>query len=466
MHNQASRFSIWRAATVLMGALLMTWPALFNRYPLLYPDSMTYVGDGRLVARALFLHKLSDYYGMRSFIYSLGILPFHCNATLWPVVALQALLTGYVLWLAVRSILPRHTVWCYFVVCVLLSLLTSLSWFVSLIMPDILCPLLCLCIFLLVFARETLTRAERLAVILIAWWAVTSHTTHLLLAAGAVVLLALLLVLRRQSARRLWKGAGELVIIILVAASAQMALHGYLYGAPSLDGDRPPYLMARVIADGPGRWYLEQHCGDVKFAICSRVHDLPDNSDDFIWADGGIWRSASDEIRKRLRQEELPFVLATLRTYPREQISKSAANFWEQLTTFGFELDANDWVLKEFESVLPGERARYLQSRLARGAIPFDFFVSVQNWTVIASLGVIGLFIFSLWRHRSPRLVGLGAVIVFTVLANAFVTGTLSMVEDRYQSRVIWLLPFLACILALNWLDRWNRRNREQKGET
>jgi hypothetical protein len=231
----------------------MTWPALFNRYPLLYPDSMTYLGDGRLVARALFLHELSDYYGMRSFIYSLGILPFHWNLTQWPVVALHALLTGFVVWLVVRSILSRQTVWCYLVLGALLSLLTSLSWFVSLIMPDTHGPVLYLCIYLLVFARETLSRVERLVVILIAWWAVASHATHLMLAAGMCVLLASLLVLRHQSTRRRLRAVGEVALIVLLAAAAQLALHAYLYGEPSLNGPRPTFLMARVIADGHGR---------------------------------------------------------------------------------------------------------------------------------------------------------------------------------------------------------------------
>jgi hypothetical protein len=44
-------------------------------------------------------------------------------------------------------------------------------------------------------------------------------------------------------------------------------------------------------------------------------------------------------------------------------------------------------------------------------------------------------------------------VIVSTVVANAFVTGILSMVENRFQSRVIWLLPLLAGILVLDWFD-------------
>src|ERR1017187_814746 len=77
---------------VLLGALLLAWPAFYNGFPLLYPDSMTYLGDGPVVARALFLHQFSDYYGMRSFFYSLGILPLHWNLTPWPIVALQCLL--------------------------------------------------------------------------------------------------------------------------------------------------------------------------------------------------------------------------------------------------------------------------------------------------------------------------------------------------------------------------------------
>jgi hypothetical protein len=460
VHKETVRFLVWRAAAVLVGAFLMTWPALFNRYPLLYPDSMTYIGDGRIVARAVFLHKLSEYYGFRSFIYSLGIYPFHWTVTLWPVVALQAFLTSYVIWLVVRSLLPRQTVWCFLILCVLLSMLTSMSWFASEIMPDILGPVLYLCIFLLAFARETLSRVERWAVILITWWGVTSHATHFVLAVGLCVFFALMWIFRRKSMHVRLRAVGELAMIILFAAGAQVALHTYLYGEPSLNGERPPFLMARVIADGPGRWYLEQNCGQVKFAICDYVHNLPTDSDEFIWGENGVWQSASDEAANRLRQEEVPFVLATLRAYPRAQISKSLANFWEQLKTFGFELDANDWVLKEFDNVLPGGRAHYLQSRQARDAIPFDFFVAVQYCAVIASLAVIGVFTFLIWRRRTPRIVGLGMVILLTVVANAFVTGALSTVEDRYQSRVIWLLPFLAIVLALDW--RNHRRSAEQ----
>lgn len=433
----------------------MTWPALYNRYPVLYPDSMSYLAGGRVVARAIFLHKFSTGYGGRSLIYSLGILPAHWNVTPWPVVALNALLTAYLVWLVVRSILPRKTLMSYFALLVPLSLFTSLSWFVSLIMPDILGPVLYLSIYLLVFAGETLSQRERLALVLIAGWAIASHATHLILASGLCVLLVPVLILQRQSFRR-WLGAiSRVAMIILVVAGSQMALHRYLYGSLSLNGKRPPFLMARVIVDGPGRWYLQQRCGEVKLTICDHVHEIRDDisTDDFLWERNGIWQSASAVTREQLSAEEAPFVLATLRTYPRAELAIAAGNFWEQLRTFalwGFGPDP--WISEEFERALPGARSRYLQTRQAQGALPGEFSTTAQNWMVTAALGLIGSLTTYRWRHLSPRLIGLTATIFSITVGNAFVTGVFSNVEDRYQSRVIWLIPMLAGLFVLEWL--------------
>jgi len=450
-----SRFSLGHVAAVCAGALLLAWPAMYNRYPLFYPDSITYLGDARVVARALFLHQLSEYYGMRSQIYSLGILPWHWNVTPWPVVAFQSLLTAYVLWLVMRSIVPRQTAKRYLVLLALLSLFTSLSWYSSLIMPDILGPVLYLCIYLLVFARDSLTRTDHVALFLIAWWAVASHATHLMLASGLCALLVLLLVLRRPFMQARWKAMGEVALIVVLAAAAQLALNDYLYGEPSLNGDRPPFLMARIIADGPGRWYLEQHCPEVKFAICDHVHDLPSDPDVFLWGANGIWQNTDDESAQRLTQEEMPFVLATLRAYPRQQLTRSAIAFWQQLAAFGlYDLDASDVFSDEYDSVFPGERPHYLRSRQAQNTLPLEFFTSVGNWAIIVSILMICALAPFLWRKRSARLVGLTVVILSTVIANALVTGPLSLVEDRFQSRVIWLLPFLAGLFVMVWLDR------------
>jgi hypothetical protein len=434
---------------VLAGALLMIWPALYNGFPLLYPDSMTYLGDGPVLARKIFLHQSSNYYGMRSFFYSLGILPFHWNVIAWPIIVAQAILTAYVLWLVVRSILPRQTATCYLVLITGLSLLTSLSWYVSIIMPDILGPALYLAFYLLVFARETLSRAERLTIGGIACWAVTAHATHMILAVALYVVLILVLLLQRRSMPRIAKAATEMGAILAVAGVAQLALYGYIYGKPSLNGERPPYLMARLVADGTGSNFLQQHCGELQWTICSRLQNLTGDADHFLWDSDGGWGGASAAEQKGMRQEEIAFVWATARAYPGAQFHKSMVAFWTQLQTFGIEdLDPSTWVADQFDEVLPAERTHYLGSRQARDALHIEGFTAFQIWVTRLFLVImIGLLLVR--RRLSPQLTGLSIAVVFVVIANAFVTGTMSMVDERYGSRVIWMLPFLTGLIAM-----------------
>ncbi len=446
--------SIQRASCLVLAAVLLSWPALFNGYPLLYPDSTDYLANGAPVVRAIFLHHFADYYGIRCPLYSLGIFPAHWNLTLWPVVFLNGLLTAYVLWLLVRLLLPRHTLTNYLCLVVLLSFLTTVGWFVGFVMPDILGPLLYLSFYLIVFFWEALARVERFALMLLAGWAITSHATHLLIAGALSLVLIAVLVLQREPVRRWLRPAGSVAMVIAAAVLAQFALNGYLHGQPSLNGERPPFLLARVIADGPGRWYLQQRCSSLHFAVCDRVRDLPDNTDDFLWTAGGVWPTSSVAQQQQILKEEMPIVLGVLRAYPRDELIISARHLWEQLGAFelaGF--DATPWVEQTIEAAVPGSEARYRQSREAQGTLHEEFFTDIESWTVKASLVVICVWLVFIRKGRSRQLIGLAAVIAFVVIANAAVTGILSNIEDRYQARVIWMVPLFAALFVLTWFD-------------
>jgi hypothetical protein len=78
-----------------------------------------------------------------------------------------------------------------------------------------------------------------------------------------------------------------------------------------------------------------------------------------------------------------------------------------------------------------------------------------QKMVVLASIGLIFLFI-----ARDRLLVGdheraVLFVAVVSLMANAAIFGGLSVPVDRYQMRVIWIVPMVA---ALFWLAR--RRSR------
>jgi hypothetical protein len=440
-------------SAVFVAALVLIWPAIYNGYPLLYPDSMSYLQDGRRVANSFSLHNFPTTYGGRSFIYCLGILPFHQNVTPLPILGLNAIITAYVLWLVVRSI-RQPTVTAYLLLIIPLSFVTGLSWFVSYIMPDILGPLLYLCLYLIAFTRRDLSRTEIFIVAGFAWWAIASHPTHLILAGLLCFLVPLVLIAQRQP-RRQWLGAFRFTAAILcLAGLSQVTLHTYLYGSPSLNGKRIPFLMARTIADGPGRWYLQQHCVDLNLSICDQVNNLPNNVAEFLWSPTGIWRTRSAAQQDQLRQEEMTVVLGAIRNYPWTMLRTSANHFWRQLEAFGLNNYYPDpWIMEQFDETLPGSKAIYLGSRQASQTLHEQFFTRIQEWTVIAAL--IAMLTWGILLRPSPthRIYGLLAVVMFVMIANAAVSGILSNVEDRYQSRVIWLVPLIAGLGAIEWLN-------------
>jgi hypothetical protein len=446
--------SLLSASAVLLATIFFLWPAVYNGFPLLMADSMTYLADGIPVARAIFLHRFSEYYGMRSLIYSLGILPFHWNVTPWPITVFQSLLAAWVLWLVVRSFSTRHALRRYLILAALLSAFTSIAWYTCFIMPDILGPLTYLAFFLLFFARDSLSRAERVGLGFIAWWGITAHSTHLLLAAALFVLLVLFALFERRPFLRSLPALGEIAAALALAALAQLALYAFLDGKPSLNGQRAPYLTARVIADGPGRWYLDSHCATEHWAACGHLANVTDDADSFIWGDNAPFEIASDDEKSDYEAQDVPFFLATIRAYPRQQLERSATNFGQQLRAFGlYDFDSSEWTLGQFNATIPPSRSSYVRGREAHDALPLDALTTLQFWTVIISLLIIAGLTPLLWRRHSRGLPGLALVVFSMVVLNAFLTGVLSIVDERYQCRVIWLIPLLAAVFVLDWLE-------------
>jgi hypothetical protein len=446
--------------------LLFCWPSLWNGYPLLIPDCITYVGSGRH-AILLFLgdRTVSNQY-LRSPIYSAGIYPFHLGVTAWPVIAMQALLAAWILWLVVRSLCTQRSLTVYLSLAVVLSALSTIAWFVSLLMPDILGPILYLCLYLLVFATQTLKRWETVLVALIVLWTVPSHGTHILLALALCVLLGLLWAIRWQPLQNHGAALLKSACLVLLSLLAQVAVNARIYDHASLLGPGPPYLTARLVADGPAQAYLKEHCGTLHWILCKHVDHLPWDEENFLWATDGIYQTSTPQEKQEISAEEFPLLIGTLRSHPRQQAVRSWHNFTLELTDFGPDdtTSNNPWMNVWLDRIFPGESARYRASRQFRDALQRRFFRNLQQSVAALSAMVILLLLPSAWRSRQEifigRLLGLTAVVLFTVLANAALTGIVSAQASRYQGRIAWLLPMLACLMA--W-QLWTARQESTR---
>ncbi len=456
--------SLFAPLDVALGALLMAWPAFYNGFPLLYPDTLEYVSGGRRVAAAILLNHRSSFYGVRSLIYSLGILPFQLGGTIWPIVALQCLLTSWVLWLVFRSIAPRKMWIPFLVFMMLLSLLSSLSWYGAYVMPDILGPDLYLCIFLLLIAPDSTSRTERTTLYMISWWAIASHATHLLIAIAICIVLGVLTIFQRMPLRRYLGITTKLAMIFVPPIVAQVSLNAFLYGSPSLEGNHPPFFTARLIADGPGRWYLEKNCAGSGWEMCHYVDNLSGSSNRFLWGSDGVWANATSTSRTLILHQDLPLAIAILRRYPRDQFLRSAGNVVEQLATFNLDgFGPHPYISAHISQALPRAQWKYFESRQARNQLPLRLFDSIQRGTVAASLTGVGMLLPWFWRCRPKKLMVLGLVIAAGIVGNAIVTGTLSMVDGRFGSRVVWLAPFFAGLCFVRMAE--DRRNIARRGK-
>jgi hypothetical protein len=134
------------------------------------------------------------------------------------------------------------------------------------------------------------------------------HFSHLLTVAGLVILAALHGVRSINKAR--WFACGTLATAMVIALLGERAFfHAVekMTGAPPI---RPPFLMARIIEDGPGYRYLQATCPHNGLAVCAFRDRFPSSADTFLWAtdsNRGVFSTADPQTRRALSAEQLRF---------------------------------------------------------------------------------------------------------------------------------------------------------------
>ena len=106
---------------------------------------------------------------------------------------------------------------------------------------------------------------------------------------------------------------------------------------------------------------------------------------------------------------------------------------------------------------------RYLTSREVSGSLPVEAASRVQY--VVVGIGVMAIILsLGLMRGRwDPPLRAFLGTVVLGVVISAFLTASLSSVQARYQSRVMWLVPLAGAAGAIRAFEE--RRRRRMPGE-
>ncbi len=423
--------------------------------------------------------------GARSPYYGIVLYSLAHRGTLWLLTAVQALCCTWLLLLLWRAMAPAAPAWTYYAMMAALAATTSLPWVASFAMPDIFAAVLIMAATLLLLYRDRLERWEKGGVWLLLFAAVLFHGSHSVL---MLVLLAVGLGLGRllkadpESLRRF--------AVMSFAALALAALASMTYSAAiqAKTGDefrRPPFLLARVLADGPGRNYLRASCPKGAAWVICRFRNLPlDTEDHILWSaepEFGVFNRSNYEDRVAMEKQEFAFVVATVAYDPLGEAVAALKNWGVELFSVWVDdplrrpmvfLKHDYWGHTNLVGLIRGVGDCGKMGELCQPKVSVEALAVVEEPVLVLSLIALavafvrrgGLRAFARdtfrWEEPSGRATAAALLIGLAIVLNAGVCGVLAGPFPRYQARVVWLLPAEAVLLSLSLIpaEAWARR--------
>jgi hypothetical protein len=449
--TQAGAFGRRALACALFVAavLAVLTPAIWNGFPLLFPDTAGYLA--RPLTGTLELG--------RSAIYGAFLVP-GIRTFFWINIALQATLVVWLTALILRIHGFGKRPLLLFAVTLALSALTSMAWYAATLMPDIWLPAAVLALYLLAFQTRTLQWQERIGLIGVVAFAIASHMGTLAVCLALAAGLAVLRVLPRRPFRnfprpQLMMATIAVGVGLLLAPISNLAIGGQFKFTPGGDS----FLFGRLVQDGIIARYLQDRCPDATIRLCAYRDKMPDSADDWLWAPGNILSALGGW--EHFAKEERRIVFETIKMYPAAHIIEAATTTLQQLSMMQTEVAlVPDWMeptTGAFREIVPQMTPTMMSAR--QQANPFTGVMTAINWVhvPVAALSLAALIGLLLLSHRGlvpPEVLALAAMVVLAVLANAIICGTFSNPVNRYESRLIWLAPLAVVIAALTFKTR------------
>lgn len=380
----------------------------------------------------------SPYYGLWMSIPWPGSLP-------WPGIWLQCLAVAAVLATAARAAVPGMTQGRFLGILALLTVLTPAGVFAGLAMPDVWAAvgIMAWAACLALWRRFSLF--ERLGLLAAIAFAAVSHQSHLAVVGG--LNLAVFAGTRVGRSRvfdmPLAASAGAVVIALALNVSLDAAIE-------ARSGQRSmslPFFSAHLTDAGPGLAYLDSRCPDPSLELCRFRDRLPLEWRAFMFEgdpQAGVFSASDVATQRRLAEQDVAFAVGTFLHDPASTVVSLAFDGFEQV--FRFSLATTP--IRAPVPIAPAD----LEGRLYH-APGFYSAVTVATYgtTVICAILWVAASVGAgpLRRLRRDRVFwSFGCLVFLGVVGNAFVCGGLASPYDRFQARVVWLIPY---VVALGW---------------
>lgn len=330
----------------------------------------------------------------------------------------------------------------FVLISLVVAIATPLAAYASFATPDIWAGLLIGAIILLLTRLDRLSTAVRLLMSAIIAFAVTAHVSIPPLAVGMTLLGVIALLVGPRFGVPTSPGAWRWLLIPPMLGLAITSALGFVaFGQVSVTGKRIPVALARSVSDGPARWYLEKHCRTEHYAVCEVFGNrIPNTIDGLLFAKNSLTDLATPEQMNRIRAEEPEIVFRAALAYPGTEAYGLTRNIVRQLFRF-------DLGLTNFQKRVTLDTTGTPQLVPAVHTYPAILHI-VELFTNIALALSIG---WATWAFRcmQNRERATLVLLAFGLVGNAMICVIFSGIAERYQARVVWLLPLFILGIAM-----------------
>jgi hypothetical protein len=433
--------------------LILIWPAVYNGFPLVYSDSGTYINSG----------YYNDIPVDRPIIYCLFVRYLSLSQSLWFVVITQAILVSFVIYTVTRKFTSGNTILISTLIISILSFTTGIANYTSQIMPDIFSALAIIG-FAVILTTEKMRWKEYFLSLIIIISAVTNFS-NLILLSGILLMALLFLLFRLIKPLAFMRG----VIIAVLSFILIISVNKSLTGKYQISQTRNVFIIARMIETGIVKNYLIENCGKNDFILCDQIDSLPASSSQFLWSGdsplykgdcaqngwGECWKLKSFEYGKIVNG-----ILASP-YYDGQLFLIYSKDFFKQLALFNIgtlvPMGDNSSPQRCIKSRFPNDLPAYTAAKQYENEQGFKTLSAIQLATVILSLLIIILMlVFYRKLNIKKEHIVLSSFLVLGIIGNALTVTIFSVVLDRYQSRVIWILPFISLLFIYHYLIAGN----------
>lgn len=503
--RRLARFGLRGWALSALGAAMLMWTAVANGRPPVFTDTALYYAQGEYLFEALHLVSPAQAVsppgdptalpatpgapsisasidGARSPLYGAPVYALQRLGGLWLVAFAQAWVAAGMIYLLYRASAPAATRWGYLALMAGLAALTPLPFFASWIMPDVFAGVAGCGLLLILVYGDRLGRARLAGAAVLTAYGLAVHRSNLLDACAVAIAALLLLRLAGTPWRRV---IGRFAILAAIAMGASLATALAYMPIRARAGEpigSPPFLSARVLADGPGRIFLRQTCAvrPTRFVLCA-FQDRPlANSDQILWSNrrrNAVFLAAGPAMRLDMEHQDTGFAEAEVLAEPVGQAWASAGNAVQQFTRAyvddplkaqGFYVADPYWRHTVLPRIVPdasacqqpGACAPHVSKAASRllEEIGLAASTAILAWRLSARdvRDILRRRTNCDWREPRVRLLVAFGLVASLLIANAIVCGVLSGPFPRYQARIVWLLPMMAGLSIA--VAGWRRR--------